>query len=362
MGGGNQAGRRPGSQIIERIKIPINPKYFNMRKTIILSILFGGFLLMAALSPAVSGNEGDIRPYRNNPWYWEYKGEPVMLIGASDRDNLWQWTGDVLTDHLDLIRSAGGNYVRNTMSDRNDGDTFAPKEIEDGLYDLDQWNEEYWNKLKFFFDETGKRDIIVHLTLWDHFDLSGHGRFSRHPLNPENNINWAPGIIKNATDYYGGSLATNNEPVLGYQHSYVDRIISLSAGYGHIFYNIANESGLGAEWDNYWALYIKEATARHGREIHITTMLFTPDNSVRRVMNYRNIYSFAEVSQNNQDALGPVGKKHWENLLFWRKMIAMSNEGPMPVTRNGINTTAMTGGVRNASLPSIRAITALTWQ
>lgn len=61
-------------------------------------------------------------------------------------------------------------------------------------------------------------------------------------------------------------------------------------------------------------------------------MLFAPESSVRRVMTYRDIYSFAEVSQNNQDALlGPVGKKHWENLLLWRKMIAMSDEGPMPI-------------------------------
>jgi hypothetical protein len=37
--------------------------------------------------------QNEIRPYSKNPWYWEYKGEPIMLIGTSDRDNLWQWTG-----------------------------------------------------------------------------------------------------------------------------------------------------------------------------------------------------------------------------------------------------------------------------
>lgn len=321
-----------------------------MRKRIILSTLILTLLVTATLVAA--GDDGGIRPYRNNPWYWEYKGQPIMLIGASDRDNLWQWTGERLIEHLDLIESAGGNYVRNTMSDRNEGDTFAPKEIEDGLYDLEQWNEVYWDKLKFFLEETEKRGIIVHLTLWDWFDLSGagvYGRFAIHPLNPENNITWEPGTINDAWDYYGGSLDTNNEPVLAYQHRYIDKLISISAGYGHVFYNIANESGLGVEWDNYWAEYIKNAAALNGRDIHVTTMLFAPGNSVRRVMTYRNIYSFAEVSQNNQDALGPVGKKHWENLLFWRKMIAMSDEGPMPINNVkvygqgvGLNTAAGT--------------------
>ena len=105
------------------------------------------------------------------------------------------------------------------MSDRDEGDTFAPKEVGDGLYDLDQWNEEYWDKLKFFLEETGKRGIIVHLTLWDWFDLRGSdtdGRFAVHPLNPKNNLTWAPGTINNVGDYYGGSLASGNKPVLDY--------------------------------------------------------------------------------------------------------------------------------------------------
>ncbi|MFP4366897.1 MAG: hypothetical protein ACLFQA_07365 [Bacteroidales bacterium] len=68
------------------------------------------------------------------------------------------------------------------MSDRNAGDTFSPKEIGEGLYDLDQWNEAYR--------------------------------------------------------------------------------------------------------DNYWATYIKDAAEERGRKIHVTTMLFAPDNSVRRVMTF----------------------------------------------------------------------------
>jgi hypothetical protein len=35
--------------------------------------------------------------------------------------------------------------VRNTMSDRNEGDTYAAKLLPNGKYDLSQWNEEYWD-------------------------------------------------------------------------------------------------------------------------------------------------------------------------------------------------------------------------
>ncbi len=301
-------------------------------------------------------NDYSTQPYHKNPWYWQYKGEPIMLIGASDRDNLWQWTGEVLTEHLDSMKTAGGNYVRNTMSDRNEGDTFAAKQLENGLYDLEQWNDEYWDKLRFFLDETHKRDIIVQLTLWDWFDLSGddeYGRFKVHPLNPANNINWEPGTITNAWDYYGGSLLDNNEKALDYQHRYIDKLISITAQYGHVLYNIGNESGLSAEWDNHWGRYIKEAAKKHGRDIYVTTMLFAPENGVRRVMTYRDVFSFADVSKNNQDALGAVGKRHWENLLLWRKMIALDEHGPMPINNEkvygqGVGTNTAAGTEKEA--------------
>ena len=334
----------------------------------IIFIISSAGLHAAVLSDNVSGNiasydteneirDSGIRPYHINPWYWEYNEEPVMLIGASDRDNLWQWTGETLTKHLDLIKSVGGNFVRNTMSDRNEGDTYAPKEVEDGLYDLEQWNEEYWNKLRYFLDETHRRSIFVQITLWDWFDLTGgddYGRFAVHPLNPANNITWETGTIENSRDYYGGSLSDDNEPVLKYQHRYIEKLISITSQYDHILYNIGNESSLSAGWDLHWSGYIQQVAAEYGRQIHVTTMLFAPETSVRRVMTYRDDFSFIEVSQNNQDALGPrSGKQHWENLLYWREIILAQGLGPMPINNEkvygqGVGTNTAAGSQRDA--------------
>ena len=333
--------------------------YQSLLAMLILGLIGSSLAALAGNSNLINepiSNASSIRPWPQNPWYWEYKGEPTMLIGASDRDNLWQWTGSVLTDHLDRMKAAGGNYVRNTMSDRNEGDTYAAKRLPNGKYDITRWNDEYWDKVKFFLEETYKRDIIAQITLWDWFDLSGddvYGRFRLHPLNPENNINWAPGTITDAWDYYGGSLANNNQQALDYQHRFVSKLISITAQYPHIIYNIGNESGLGVDWDLYWGRFIKGEAKKQGREIYVTTMLFAPDATVRRVMNHSDVFSFADVSQNNQDALGPVGKKHWENLLFWRKMIAMGEHGPMPINNekvygNGVGTNTAAGTEKEA--------------
>ena len=87
-------------------------------------------MALAGTTNAIANNpDGSIRPYPKNSWYWEYKGEPIMLLGASDDDNLFQWGSDSLVRQLDLMKSVGGNYVRNTMSDRDEGNIFAPKNL-----------------------------------------------------------------------------------------------------------------------------------------------------------------------------------------------------------------------------------------
>jgi len=67
---------------------------------------------------AASDDAAGLRPYTKNPRYWQYNGRPVLLLGGSKDDNLFQIPD--LQAHLDEIRAAGGNYLRNTMSDRND--------------------------------------------------------------------------------------------------------------------------------------------------------------------------------------------------------------------------------------------------
>ena len=63
-------------------------------------------------------NADRIRPYAANPGYWQYKGQPVLLLGGTKDDSLYQIPD--LKEQLDLLVSVGGNYVRNTMSARRD--------------------------------------------------------------------------------------------------------------------------------------------------------------------------------------------------------------------------------------------------
>ena len=66
--------------------------------------------------------EDRIQPYVRNPFYWQYNKQPVLLLGGSIEDNLFQIS--YIEEHLDLLHSVGGNYVRCTMSSRDEGNTF----------------------------------------------------------------------------------------------------------------------------------------------------------------------------------------------------------------------------------------------
>ena len=84
---------------------------------------------------------------KDHPQYWEYNGAPVLLLGGSDEDNLFQLPG--LEQQLDLLASIGGNYVRNTMSSRDSGNVWAfHLDPVTGLYDLGTWNQEYWDRFR----------------------------------------------------------------------------------------------------------------------------------------------------------------------------------------------------------------------
>ncbi len=116
-----------------------------------------------------TSEEDSPRPWSENPWYWSYRDEPVLLLGGSDDDNLFQWPAEKLVPQLDRIVAAGGNVIRNTMSDRQDHGfkEYPFLRLGNGKYDLNRWNPEYWRRFERLLSETAKRQIVVQIEIWD---------------------------------------------------------------------------------------------------------------------------------------------------------------------------------------------------
>jgi len=143
--------------------------YFNHLRTFIMGsaksakklpqVVFAAALtsVFASVTPAPAKS---IEIYKPNPAYWQYDGKPILLLGGSKEDNLFQIPD--IKEHLDLLKSVGGNYVRNTMSSRDEGNVWPFLKVSE-KYDLDKWNGEYWERFENFLRLTQERDIIVQI-------------------------------------------------------------------------------------------------------------------------------------------------------------------------------------------------------
>jgi len=290
-------------------------------------------------------NKISIQPWSKNPSYWQYEGKPVLLLGASNDDNLFQ-EKDCLKQ-LDQLASVGGNYIRNTMSDRDSGDLKAYAQYADGKYDLTQWNEEYWNNFEAMLKHAQKHDIIVQIEVWDRFDHTDLYQYNRagdlidlwqaDPYNPKNNINYTyeetnfakrydehPGSNKHSFFHTVPALQ-NSQVVLNYQQAFVLKLISISRKYINVLYCLDNETSGAEAWATYWAKFIRENSK--GKKVCLTEMW--DDWNVASAMHKRTIdhpelYDFIDLSQNSHN----TGHKNWTTV---QNVLDYIRSNPRPV-------------------------------
>ena len=279
-------------------------------------------LLLAACHAAAEADAAKrIEICGDNPAYWQYGGRPVMLLGGSDEDNLFQLPE--IKAQLDLLASIGGNYVRCTMSCRDDGNVWPFKRLESGKYDLDQWNEEFWDRFERFLELTSEREIIVQIEVWATFDYY-RDIWARNPFNPLNNVTYTVEQTGLPTEvnshptrcennfFWSVPAERNQATVLKYQHRFVEKILSYSLRHGNVLYCMDNETSVTPEWGKYWSEFIKAKAAEAGVTVHTTEMwdawnLSNPQHGA--TFDHPETYSFVDISQNNHNS----GQKHWDN-------------------------------------------------
>jgi hypothetical protein len=317
-----------------------------------------------------------ISVYKENPFYWIYNGSPVLLIGGSAEDNLFNHPKG-LEEQLDRLKSAGGNYIRNTMSSRNPGNPWPHKMLENGMYDLSQWNDEYWRRFETLLELCRERDIIVQIEIWDPWDYFkteaplGYGPdnvgWESCPYNPLLNINYTAEESGLATDiaYYSGAVPSGHvffhsvpglkdiPVILKYQEAFVGKLLSVSLDFPNVLYCMNNEIGEPAEWGEYWARFIRSRANEAGRDVFLTDMRrnsdFTSAEQVK-LLHDRVHYDFFEISQNtaNND------QRHYDQIMSIRNQVV---DQPVP-----LNNVKIYGGTIGSWTTSVEEGTRRFWR
>jgi hypothetical protein len=315
-----------------------------MKRLVCLLSVFQIWILLASAAVA----ESPLQPWEKNAWYWSFHGKPVLLLGASDDDNLFQWPQEQQLPQLDRLADAGGNVIRNTMSDRKDKgfEVYPFKQLENGKYDLNAWNDEYWIRFERMLRETAKRGIFVQIEIWDRFDYTdsnGSDHWQIHPYNPRNNVNYTyeqsgfatrypdhPGVNKQPF-FFTTPKQSNNPIVLRYQQRFVDKLLAYSLQYDHVIYCMDNETSGEEEWSRYWATVVKERAAAQDKRVCVTEMWDDWNLAAerhKRTFDHPELYDFVDVSQNNHNK----GQQHWDNFLQVRKYLE-GQPRPMNTTK-----------------------------
>lgn len=224
-----------------------------------------------------------------NPKQLLFRGKPLVLISASEHYgsvinrpfDFEKYLDDAAAHRMTMTRTF--LFYRELQSARNPSSPCKPESPDfiapyvrsgpglalDGepLYDLDQWNLEYFDRLHRFLDAASKRGIVVELTVFS--NTYADQIWALNPLRKENNrqhvgnVEWA--------DY--NSL--KDPELVTRQKAFARKVIDETSGYDNVYYEVDNEPGGGVEghaspadvdaWQDEIAKVLREEMQRVGK-------------------------------------------------------------------------------------------------
>lgn len=230
----------------------------------------GAVLLSAWLASASTGRAALTRQGR----WLVHNGRHFHGVGV-DQQQLAAQDGVDYRAALDEIASAGFRKVRiwvhaSFLSPEAGAQPYA---YQDGRYDLDTWNEDYWHRLRDFVGHAGSRGVLVEVTIFNFY----HDWWEWEAMfwNKDRNSN---GVFSGQGD--GGDLwpefflpdyEENGVRVRDHQRRLIDKTCQELAGFDNVYFETFNEFAgdgslfSGADAYHQWQRDTADAIKAHGR-------------------------------------------------------------------------------------------------
>ena len=285
-----------------------------------------------------------IQVWPENRWYWQYRGKPVLLLGGSDEDNLFNHP-EMSRANLQTLQEIGGNYVRQTLSCRDEGNVWPFLQV-DGKYDLDKPDPQFWGRLERSCRDAYERDVIVQIEFWATFDFY-RDNWLKNPWNPANNVNYTTESTKlvrewdhhpagKAQPFFSSVPELHNDAVLlEYQQAFVRKVLDVTIDLPNILYCLDNETATPPEWCWYWGTFLAEESKQRGVPIQVTEMWDAHDIRAEQhsyTYDRPDIFSYVDVSQNNWQ----IGQTHYDRLVWMRQTLRKQAGGIRPMNNDKV--------------------------
>ena len=231
-------------------------------------------LLMAMCGVAIAE---PLALLRENPHYFVVNGRPTVLVTSGEHYGAVLNTGfdyrkylDTLrADRLNLTRTFSGSYREVPGNFKIAGNTLAPEADKfvapwaqrEGKFDLSQWDERYFARLKDFIAYAGRSGVVVELVLF--CPLYEDSMWNVSPMNAKNNINGTGDVARMDV------LALKDEKLTAVQDAMVRKIVSELRDFDNLYYEICNEpyfGGVTVAWQEHIAKVIADTEAGAGKK------------------------------------------------------------------------------------------------
>ena len=184
--------------------------------------------------------------------YLAYGGQPLFAFGPGDEMRIINGAAD-LPRWAEWQRAHGMNLIRaypvSVPLGAYGAEGLHPFLQRDGKWDVDAWNDAYFEQIRQSAKALEEHGIILHLQLWQIvYFKDGGRRWQINYLNPTNNINEWTASFGQGRQYID---APADSPARRHQQQWVRRILDALHGRGNVIIDVINELGNGMgtlEW------------------------------------------------------------------------------------------------------------------
>jgi hypothetical protein len=243
-------------------------------------------LLALALHGALAAAERPLALHPDNPHYFLFRGKPAVLLTSGEhygavlnRDFDYRpYLDELKACKFNLTRTFSGTYreipgsfgiVENTLAPAA-GRFLSPWARADKAgagdgghkFDLKSWDEAYFDRLKDFVGEAGKRGVVVELVLC--CALYDDKLWAVNPMNARNNVNGVGSVGR--LEVY----TLKDKGLTAVQEALAKKLVTELRDFDNVYFELCNEpyfGGVTKEWHERIAAAIVEAEkglpARH---------------------------------------------------------------------------------------------------
>lgn len=231
-----------------------------------------------------------IQLHPQNPHYFQWRGRPAVLVTSAEHYgavlnldfDFRRYLDTLAKDGLNLTRTFSGAYCENPAAFNITRNTLAPAPgrflcpwARSGTpgyanggnkFDLTQWDEAYFRRLREFVHHASRRGVVVEFTFFCPFYKDDMWNLS--PMNAANNVNGIGSVSRtnvHTLDKHGGLLAV--------QEAMVRKVVGELRDADNVMWEICNEpyfGGVTMEWQHRIADVIVDAEKGFRRK-HLLT-------------------------------------------------------------------------------------------